>query len=158
MLRLDINTTSKRPFYPIVEVKIRLSNNLNPGINHLYEYTLSGWQIRCKKHDPNILIDNPIFVYDDSLEYFGRVFLLRLGLNASSNRPKFPIIDIKITLLNDLNPGTNHLYQYKLSGWQVRCKKHDPNILIDNPILVYDDSLEVFGFLTTEILYADQCY
>ncbi|KII61299.1 hypothetical protein RF11_06463 [Thelohanellus kitauei] len=65
ILRLAFNSSSKRPTYPIIEVSITLSNDSNFDINPFYNYTLVGWQIKCKKRNRYAVIDNPIFVFDD---------------------------------------------------------------------------------------------
>ncbi|KII68072.1 hypothetical protein RF11_04240 [Thelohanellus kitauei] len=68
ILRLEYYLTSKPPRSAIVEVKIKLFNSSNFEMIPLYENRMFGWQISCTKHVPNSLIDNPVLIYDDSLQ------------------------------------------------------------------------------------------
>ncbi|KII68521.1 hypothetical protein RF11_10918 [Thelohanellus kitauei] len=75
--------------------------------------------------------------------YHGRTFILRLNFYKSSEWPNSPLLKVNITLSKNLYIA-NPLYAYTLIGWRVQCKKHDLKSLINNPIFIYEDSLQKF--------------
>ncbi|KII71798.1 hypothetical protein RF11_01341 [Thelohanellus kitauei] len=241
-MRMVFDETSKRPIYPIFDVNITLYYDLNVKIYSFYEHRMVGWQIECKPHDPNALIDNPVIIYDDSwqdnddistmielkfvndvpappnflnmeitaksynmtnlalveqkeykynfvmiscqykqsftLSYgkspgvlmvikphnisndyirvkkFNNVnvthiclvahdrqrFIFRLVYDKTSKRPIRPSFEVQIILSNDSNNEGKSFYERRMVGWQIECQPYDRNALIDNPLVIIDDS------------------
>ncbi|KII72162.1 hypothetical protein RF11_10255 [Thelohanellus kitauei] len=63
---LEFYPESERPTYPIIELNITVSNTASFDNSHLFKHQMIAWQVQCKNPDPSLLIDNPVFVYDDS--------------------------------------------------------------------------------------------
>ncbi|KII66815.1 hypothetical protein RF11_02864 [Thelohanellus kitauei] len=74
--------------------------------------------------------------------HHGRRFILRMSFHSTSKRPLYPIVEVIIKISNDSREDIHSLYEYKMFGWQTRCKKHRSNSLIDYPVFIYDDSLQ----------------
>ncbi|KII72629.1 hypothetical protein RF11_06461 [Thelohanellus kitauei] len=73
----------------------------------------------------------------------GRTFILRLSFTDTSKRPTFPLVDVNIRLSNETNIDYSPLFDIKMIGWQIGCPIHDPDSLIENPVFIFDDFLQI---------------
>ncbi|KII68530.1 hypothetical protein RF11_10927 [Thelohanellus kitauei] len=127
IFRLIFDKTSKRPTYPMIEFKIKISNRSNIDIYAFYQYNMVGWNVECKKHDPSALIDNPNFIYDDSIK-------VKI-IDISDNYESFAIYVIKDSskksMIDSSTFNVANLNFYKFKTFQNKFKKKS-RISVDN--------------------------